>query len=34
MKAQIISRVKNDGISVVDAAKDHGISVGTELGQP
>ena len=32
MKAQIINRIKNDGISVVDAAKDHGISENTIYG--
>ncbi len=29
LKAQIINRIKNDGVSVVQAAKDHGISEGT-----
>ena len=29
VKEQIIGRIKNDGISVVQAAKDHGISEGT-----
>lgn len=29
VKEQIINRIKNDGISVVQAAKDHGISEGT-----
>lgn len=29
LKEQIISRIKNDGITVVEAAKDHGISEGT-----
>jgi len=28
-KEQIISRIKNDGVSVADAAKDHGLSPGT-----
>lgn len=32
MKTQIISRIKNDGISVVDAAKDHGVSENTIYG--
>ena len=32
IKAQIINRIKNDGISVVDAAKDHGISENTIYG--
>lgn len=32
MKAQIINRIKNDGISVVDAAKDHGVSENTIYG--
>jgi transposase-like protein len=26
LKAQIISRIKNDGVSVSEAAKDHGVS--------
>ena len=29
LKEQIINRIKNDGISVVQAAKEHGISDGT-----
>ena len=29
LKEQIISRIKNDGITVVQAAKDHGISENT-----
>jgi transposase-like protein len=29
VKEQIINRIKNDGVSVIDAAKDHGISEGT-----
>jgi transposase-like protein len=29
LKEQIINRIKNDGISVVQAAKDHGVSEGT-----
>jgi len=32
LKAQIINRIKNDGISVVDAARDHGISENTIYG--
>ena len=32
LKAQIINRIKNDGISVVQAAKDHGISEATIYG--
>ena len=32
MKEQIINRIKNDGISVVQAAKDHGISEATVYG--
>lgn len=32
VKEQIIGRIKNDGISVVQAAKDHGISEGTIYG--
>ena len=29
IKEQIINRIKNDGISVADVAKDHGISTKT-----
>ena len=29
IKEQIINRIKNDGISVAVAAKDHGVSTGT-----
>ena len=29
LKEQIINRIKNDGITVVEAAKDHGVSEGT-----
>ena len=29
VKEQIINRIKNDGVSVVQASKDHGISEGT-----
>ena len=29
LKEQIINRIKNDGVTVVQAAKDHGISEGT-----
>ncbi len=32
MKEQIINRIKNDGISVVQAAKDHGIAENTIYG--
>jgi transposase-like protein len=32
LKEQIINRIKNDGISVVQAAKDHGVSEGTIYG--
>jgi transposase-like protein len=32
MKAQIINRIKNEGVSVIDAAKDHGISENTIYG--
>lgn len=32
VKEQIINRIKNEGISVVDAAKDHGISENTIYG--
>lgn len=29
VKEQIINRIKNDGVSVIQAAKDHGIAEGT-----
>ncbi len=29
VKEQIINRIKNEGVSVVQAAKDHGIAEGT-----
>lgn len=29
VKEQVISRIKNDGVSVADAAKDHGLAPGT-----
>jgi transposase-like protein len=29
LKEQILSRIKNDGVSVVQAAKDHGVSSKT-----
>lgn len=29
LKEQIINRIKNDGVSVIQAAKDHGISENT-----
>lgn len=32
VKEQIINRIKNDGVSVVEAAKDHGISEATIYG--
>lgn len=32
IKAQIINRIKNDGITVVQAAKDHGVSEATIYG--
>jgi len=32
LKAQIINRIKNDGVSVVQAAKDHGVSENTIYG--
>lgn len=32
VKEQIINRIKNDGVSVVAAAKDHGISEATIYG--
>ncbi len=31
-KAQIINRIKNEGVTVVQAAKDHGISENTIYG--
>ena len=32
VKEQIINRIKNEGVSVGDAAKDHGISENTIYG--
>ncbi|MDE2022019.1 MAG: transposase [Patescibacteria group bacterium] len=32
VKEQIISRIKNDGITVVQASKDHGVSENTIYG--
>ena len=32
IKTQIINRIKNDGVSVVQAATDHGISENTIYG--
>lgn len=32
VKEQIINRIKNDGISVVEAAKDHGVKENTIYG--
>ena len=32
VKEQIINRIKNEGVSVVDAAKDHGVSENTIYG--
>ena len=32
IKEQVISRIRNDGITVVEAAKDHGISEATIYG--
>lgn len=32
VKDQIINRIKNEGVSVAEAAKDHGISDGTIYG--
>lgn len=32
MREQIINRIKNDGVSVAQAAKDHGISDQTIYG--
>ena len=32
LKAQIINRIKNEGITVVQAATDHGISENTIYG--
>ena len=29
LKEQILARIKNDGVSVADAAKDHGVSTYT-----
>lgn len=29
VKAQIISRIKNDGVTVTQAAKDHGVSTAS-----
>ena len=29
LKEQILNRIKNDGVSVVQAAKEHGIAEGT-----
>lgn len=29
LKEQIINRIKNDGITVIQAAKEHGVSEGT-----
>lgn len=29
LKEQIINRIKNEGVSVVQAAKDHGVAEGT-----
>lgn len=29
VKEQIINRIKNDGVTVVEAAKEHGVSEGT-----
>lgn len=32
VKEQIINRIKNDGVTVAEAAKDHGISEATIYG--
>ncbi len=32
LKEQVINRIKNDGVSVVEVARDHGISEGTIYG--
>ncbi len=32
VKEQIINRIKNEGVSVVEASKDHGISENTIYG--
>ena len=32
MKEQIINRIKNDGVTVVQAAQDHGVAEGTIYG--
>ena len=29
LKEQIINRIKNDGVTVIQAAKEHGVSEGT-----
>jgi transposase-like protein len=29
LKEQIINRIKNEGVTVIQAAKDHGVSEGT-----
>lgn len=29
LKEQIINRIKNEGVTVIEAAKDHGIAEGT-----
>ena len=32
LKKQIINRIKNDGVTVVEAAKEHGVVEGTIYG--
>ena len=32
VKEQIINRIKNDGVTVVQAAQDHGVAEGTIYG--
>ena len=32
IKEQILNRIKNDGVSVIDAAKEHGVSENTIYG--
>lgn len=32
VKEQIINRIKNDGVSVIQAAQDHGVAEGTIYG--
>jgi len=32
VRDQIINRIKNDGVTVIEAAKDHGVAEGTIYG--